>query len=126
MENVMNSVNNMSTIIIIVSVAISAIVILIAARVFLKLARGSKVARELLANGLPAQARILALGETGVMVNNNPAVDILMEVQAPNREPWQVKTRMIVSMLRLGSIQPGAIVPVKYSAEDPQQVVIAL
>lgn len=126
MDAMINNILAGTSVIIIISVVIAIIMTIFAIRVFWGIFRGAAVSRDLLANGLPAQARILRLGETGMYVNNNPAVDIYMEVTAPNLPPYQVKQRMVVSMLRLAAIQPGAVVPVKYDAGDPNRVVLVM
>jgi hypothetical protein len=126
MQDMINSIMGGTTIIIVISIIITVVVLFFAFRIFSGVMRGAKQTRELLMTGVPAQARILQLGETGMYVNNQPAVDILMEVQPHDRPPYQVQTRMVVSMIRLASIQPGNIVPVKYDPNDPTKVAIAL
>lgn len=126
MDSMMNQISGMTTIILIASLGITVLGLLFAFRVFGGLMRNAKANKDVLTNGIPAQARILSLGETGITVNNNPAVDIVMEVQLPNQAPYQARQRMVVSILRLAQIQPGAVVPVKYDPNDLTKVAIAL
>jgi hypothetical protein len=126
MQDMANSIMGGTTIIIVISLIITVVVLFFAFRIFAGVMRGAKQTRELLATGVPAQARILQIGETGTYVNNNPAVDILMEVHPQGRPPYPVQTRMVVSLIRLPSIQPGSIVPVKYDPNDPTKVALAI
>jgi hypothetical protein len=126
MENMMNSIMGGTAVIIVISLVITVVVLFFVFRLISGMMRGAKQTREILTTGVPAQARILQLGETGMYVNNNPAVDILLEVHPQGRPPYQVQTRMVVSMIRLPAIQPGNIVPVKYDPADPTKVAIAI
>ena len=126
MDNLMNSIMGGTTVIIVISLLITVVVLFFAFRLISGVMRGAKQTRDILTTGIPAQARILQIGETGMYVNNNPAVDILLEVHPPDRPPYQVQTRMVVSMIRLPAIQPGNVVPVKYDPTDPTKVALAI
>lgn len=126
MEGFANQMMGMTGVIIAVSLIITVVVLFFVFRMLAGISRGAKQTQQLLTTGVPAQARILQLGETGMYVNNNPAIDILLEVHPQDRPPYQVQTRMIVSMIRLPSIQPGNIVPVRYDPADPTKVAIAI
>ncbi|MCL4870790.1 MAG: hypothetical protein KJ063_17665 [Anaerolineae bacterium] len=81
---------------------------------------------KLLATGVPAQARVLQLADTGVRLNDNPQVKLLLEVQPMGQPPYQVEVNSFVSMLKLAQIQPGQIVNVRYDPADPSKVALAL
>jgi hypothetical protein len=85
---------------------------------------GEDTASEVRAIGLPAQATILRIWETGVRVNDNPVVGFLLEVRAEGREPWQAETRALVSILDIPQIQPGAVLEVLYDPDHPERVAI--
>jgi succinate dehydrogenase/fumarate reductase flavoprotein subunit len=123
MNDMMNAIMGSTTLIILLVTAVS---LFIAFRVFGGVFKGMRETRQLMATGISAEAKILQIGETGMFVNNNPAVDIVMEVYPKGQAAYRVQTRAVVSMLRLAQIQPGNIVPVKYSAEDPNKVALAL
>ena len=95
-------------------------------RVLTPIFRGQKMTRDLLANGEYAQAKILRLNETGMMINNQPVADIVMEVHPHNRTPYHASARMAISMLRVAQVQPGAVVPVRFDPTDLSKVVIDL
>ncbi len=126
MQDMMNSIMGGSALMIGISILITVVVLFFVFRMVSGVMRGAKQTQQLLATGVPAQARILQIGETGTYINNNPAVDILMEVMPQGRPPYQVQTRMVVSLIRLPSIQPGNIVPVKYDPNDPTKVALAI
>jgi hypothetical protein len=85
---------------------------------------GEDIAREVRAKGLPAEATVLRIWETGVRVNDNPVVGFLLELRAEGREPWQAETKALVSILDIPQIQPGAVLEVLYDPEHPELVAI--
>lgn len=70
--------------------------------------------RRILASGQSAEARILALSDTGTRINQNPVVNISLEVRPPNHPAFVAETRQTVSIIHLPSFQPGKIVRVKF------------
>lgn len=81
---------------------------------------------KLLATGAPAQALVMQLADTGVRVNDNPQVKLVLEVHPMGQPPYQVETTAFVSMLKLAQIQPGQTVNVRYDPTDPSKVALAL
>lgn len=81
---------------------------------------------KLLATGAPAQALVMQLADTGVRVNDNPQVKLVLEVHPMGQPPYQVETTAFVSMLKLAQIQPGQTVNVRYDPADPSKVALAL
>lgn len=79
--------------------------------------------RVILAKGLPAQATILKVSDTGTTINNDPVVRLLLEVQPPDQPTFQAETERLISRLQIPQIQPGAVVQVKY---DPTNQAVAL
>ena len=79
--------------------------------------------RAVLANGLPAQATILKVSDTGTTINNDPVVRLLLEVQPPDQPTFQAETERLISRLQIPQVQPGAVVQVKY---DPASRAVAL
>jgi len=85
---------------------------------------GEDVAREVRERGVPATATVLEIWETGVRVNDNPVVGFLLEVHAVGLEPYEARTKALISILSIPQIQPGKELPVKYDPEDPSVVVL--
>lgn len=80
---------------------------------------------KLLQQGVAAQATILKIWDTGVTLNDNPQVGLLLEVQAPDRDPFRVEMKSIISRIALPQIQPGRVVPVRYDPQNPSKVALA-
>lgn len=126
MQALADSMNVIPLIIIGFTVFISVVVLALTLPRFARLMGGERQNAQIRQHGMEAQARIMGFKETGFSVNDNPALDIHMEVMIPNQAPFRVTRRMVVSMLRIWEIQPGTVVPVKYNPANPAEVVIAL
>ena len=79
-----------------------------------------------MAKGVPAQATILKMWDTGTTVNDNPLVGLLLEVRPQDRPAYQVQTQSLVSRLKIPLVQTGATVPVKFDPSDPAKVALDL
>ena len=80
--------------------------------------------RGVLQNGIPAQATIVDVGQTGVMLNNQPQILFDLEVQPPGGAPYRAQAKAIIPMVNTPQFQPRAEVPVKIHPADPTQVVM--
>ncbi|MBN2387709.1 MAG: hypothetical protein JXB85_11880 [Anaerolineales bacterium] len=76
-----------------------------------------------LSRGLPAEATILSIADTGTTINNHPVVRLLLEVRPTDQPAFQAEAERLISRLQLHLVQPGAIVQVKY---DPGRRSVAL
>jgi hypothetical protein len=79
-----------------------------------------------MAGSVLAQATILNMWDTGVTLNDNPQVGLLLEIHPAGAPPYQVQTKSLVSRLKIPMVQIGNVVPVKYDPSDPSKVVLAL
>ena len=77
-----------------------------------------------LQNGIPAQAKIVGVRQTDVMLNNQPQILFDLEVQPPGGTPYQAQAKAIIPMINIPQFQPGAEVPVKIHPADPAQVAL--
>jgi hypothetical protein len=75
-------------------------------------------------NGLKAQAKVLKVWDTGVSINDNPQVGMLMEVRDIAGSTFQVEGKTIVSRLNAALVQPGITAEVMYDPEKPKRVQI--
>jgi hypothetical protein len=91
-----------------------------------KLLRGSAERNRILSTGLPAQATISRIWETGTRVNDRPLVGFELQVWPPGGAPYVAQCSMIVSPLAIPRIQPGATVAVKIDRADASKVAIVL
>ncbi|HEX8246900.1 MAG TPA: DUF3592 domain-containing protein [Pyrinomonadaceae bacterium] len=82
--------------------------------------------RRLLRHGEPAQAKILKIWDTGVTVNDNPQVGLLLAVYPENRDPYQAETKKVISRLQIPQIQIGASVEVRYDRQNPLEVALVI
>jgi hypothetical protein len=80
--------------------------------------------RALLTRGEPAEAAILNMWDTGVTINGNPRVGLLLEVRPANRAAFQVETTRTISRLQTAMFLPGTVIRVRYDSNDPTKVAI--
>lgn len=66
----------------------------------------------LMATGQQGEAEILGLEDTGVRINDNPRVRLLLEVRIEGHAPYQVAKTMVVPLIRLPQVQVGSTVQV--------------
>ena len=78
--------------------------------------------RQILQNGIPAQATIRQVWQTGTYVNYNPQIGMQLEVQPPNGAAYMAQVNAVVPMVNIPQFQPGVVVPVKISPTDPSKV----
>ncbi len=82
-------------------------------------------AQHLFHNGTPGTARITAVRDTGITMNDNPTVEFDLEVSIGGGAPYPVTHRQSISRLTIASFQPGATVPVKVDPANAQSLMIA-
>ncbi len=79
---------------------------------------------QLLERGLPAEAVILGIEPTGSTFNDQPQVEIRLEVRPADGAAYEAETTMIINPVYLPEFQPGKTVRVRYDAEDRSKVAI--
>src|SRR5262245_26189422 len=85
---------------------------------------GERENRQIRATGVPAEATVTQIWDTGVTVNNDPVVGFLLNVQPADGPAFQAKTRNLVSRLAVPRVQPGAHLRVFYDPKDTARVAI--
>ena len=78
-----------------------------------------KKAEALMAVGTQGEATILALEDTGMLINNQPRVAMLLEIRMPNGAPYQVKKTVTIPLIRLAQVQVGSVVQVMVDMSNP-------
>jgi hypothetical protein len=77
-----------------------------------------------LKNPVEAEAKVLKVWDTGVSVNDNPQVGLMLEVRpplgSPQGVPFEVEAKTLVSRLNAALVQPGVMAKVRYEAADPK------
>ena len=73
-------------------------------------------------NGVTTQAKVIKVWDTGVSINDNPQVGLLLEIFPPGGNSFQVEAKSVVSRLNAALVQPGITAEVKYDPEKPQRL----
>lgn len=81
-------------------------------------------AQRIRTQGLPGQARIVSMTQTGVYVNEQPQVALTLEVTTDMQGPYQVTVKEYVPLIALGRLSSGMPLPVKVDPADPNNVII--
>ena len=80
----------------------------------------------LLEHGHPAEAEILEVWHTGLIVNRvNIQVGLRLQVRPPLVSPYEIKTHTYISRLDPIVYRPGMILDVRYDPENKKRVAIA-
>jgi hypothetical protein len=80
--------------------------------------------RKLLAEGEPATAKVLELHQTGMMINNNPQVRMVVDVTRDGGEPYRAQIVQVVDFLAIPRVQPGCALKVRVDRGDPQKMAV--
>jgi hypothetical protein len=118
----LNLLNSLGWIIPVVVIAILAITL---GPFLIRLLRNSQMTSQVMKTGVDAMATIVRTWDTGVRINDNPQVGMLLQVQPPGGAPFQAEVRQTVSIVQIGMFQPGAQLQVKYDPANPSRVAIA-
>ncbi|GAA3146968.1 hypothetical protein GCM10010466_42480 [Planomonospora alba] len=108
----------------IITVTVPAIVLVVMGFVFLPVVKNMQAGKRILQTGVPAQAMIEHLGETGITVNGQPMVEFGLRVRQADGREYGVTHRQILPRLMMGMVTIGAVVPVKVDMAEPEKIVI--
>jgi hypothetical protein len=81
-------------------------------------------ANRLQKTGLSGTARILEVKDTGVTINNNPQVKLMLEVKNSFGQKYNTQCRVLVSRINPNAFMPGMEVPVLIDPKNEKNVVI--
>ncbi len=76
------------------------------------------------ATGVAGQATITDIGETNMMVNERPVLNLSLTVTIPGQAPYPIQQRMVMPWNAMGRMVVGATVPVMVDPANPSEVVI--
>lgn len=82
-------------------------------------------AQHLALNGLPGQATITNIRDTGTTINEHPLVELGLQVSLEGRPPYAVTHTQLINRLAVAGFQPGATVPVRVDPADPHALLVA-
>lgn len=117
---------------IVIAIVATVVPIVFVVWLFKNMSKNRAAAEQLLRTGAPGQARVLAVGQTGMYINNQPQLQIELEVH-PSPEaggyrgpsaPFRASLRVIVPMMAMAAVQPGATVLVRFDPAAPGRIEI--
>ncbi len=94
------------------------------AKLVLPVLFGVKQTAALLQNGVPATAKVISVKQNGLWVNENPQVDIVLEVNAESPSAYQANLTMVIPPIVAPQVQPGARLNIRVDAGNRSRVVI--
>jgi hypothetical protein len=74
--------------------------------------------------GIPGKAIVLEVKDTGVTINNNPQVKLLLEIKNSFGQKYNASCRVLVSRINPLAYKPGMEIPVKIDPKNEQNVVV--
>lgn len=81
-------------------------------------------ARRLQKTGTPGRARIVEVKDTGVTINNNPQVKLILEVKNSYGQKYTTSCKVVVSRINPGAYSPGMEVPVRIDPANEMNVTL--
>ncbi|MCU1348218.1 MAG: hypothetical protein JWO56_1248 [Acidobacteria bacterium] len=81
-------------------------------------------AQHLMANGRVGSAVVTDIRQTGMFVNENPQVEMDLQVTVEGLPAYTATHRQIVAQIAIPQFQPGATVPVRVDPENPASLII--
>jgi hypothetical protein len=82
-------------------------------------------AQHLMANGRQGTATITAVRQTGMLVNDNPQIEMDLQISLDGTSPYAATHRQVVALIAIPGFQPGATVPVRVDPQDLQSLIVA-
>ncbi len=86
--------------------------------------RPAFVALDIIRSGEPAMAIILKVWETGVTVDHNPRIGLLLEVRHPSMVPYEIELKQNIKRDEFKNYQVGRTLQVKVDTRNPKKVAI--
>jgi hypothetical protein len=75
-------------------------------------------------DGITTRARVIKVRDTGVTINDNPQVGLLLEFSPIGSGPVQIEARTVVSRLNAALVQPGITAEIKYDPKKTTRIQI--
>src|SRR3954454_21538489 len=85
----------------------------------------SQQAEHLMANGRVGTATIGAVRQTGLWVNENPQVEMDLDVTVEGLPSYSTTHRQVIAQIAIPQFQPGATVPVRVDPDNPTRLIVA-
>ena len=97
---------------------------LFTAVLLVRIRRGNIREEALLENGVPVEAVLLSMMETGTTVNNAPEIEMELSLNLPDGSTRVVRHKCFVSILDIVRLSPGDRLQVTMDPEDPDRMVV--
>ena len=81
--------------------------------------------QHLMTNGRQGTATIMSVRQTGMFVNENPQVELSLQVTVEGLPAYAATVRQVIAQIAIPSYQPGSTVPVRVDPHDPSSVIVA-
>ena len=81
-------------------------------------------ARQVLATGVTAPAKVIDLKDTGNRYNYQPEIAIELEVMPPGRPPFRAVVKRVMTVADAAAFAPGTVLTVKYDPAHPSDVAL--
>jgi hypothetical protein len=94
------------------------------AALYLFLGRRAARARRLRQDGIPGEATIVGITQTGTEVNRQPMFKLRLRVEAEGVAPFEADKRVVVPLVAVPLLTNGAPLPVFLDRNDPQEFTI--
>ena len=91
-----------------------------------QLAADQAKAQKVMTSGIAGQATIRSMRDVGVVVNEMPLIEMDLQVEVPDRDPYEVTHRQVIPHSSLGALQLGETVPVLVDPQDPDSLVVTI
>jgi len=75
-------------------------------------------------NGILASATIISTRRTGLTINDQPQLEIVVKFITERNEEITAMAKAIIDLTDLALIQAGAMLPIRYDKDNPQNIVI--
>ncbi len=85
---------------------------------------GRTEACAIIADGVPASARVRELVDTGISINDDPVVEFVLDVDRGDGRVHTAHARALVSRLDVPAVQPGRVFAIHYDPEQPGRAAI--
>jgi hypothetical protein len=83
-------------------------------------------AAQLNLSGMPAQARVLSVRQTGASVNMAPQCVLELEVYPGTTPPYTATVYAAVPPMAIPRVQPGMMVPIRVDPLNPMHIALAV
>src|SRR5687767_13520119 len=100
------------------------VVALALAAYYVLLSRKARQADALQREGIPAEAQILEMTQTGMYVNQQPRVRLKLRIEAPGVPAFETEDTYTVPLIGLGALTRGGGLRVYLDRKDPSRFAI--